>query len=166
MTDLAEDLARHEDNIEADCVPLAPPPFAPGDRVVQRARPESGLLIVTGSRRWTYGHWRIEASQGASTLDAPADGYVLAPRGWTDPPPRPVSAREQLDNSTDGPITDAQYAAAREADAERVVEQVDWCLAMKFWHEHVAALIDPDRAARAAAGFARLALLLTEETER
>lgn len=163
--DWPRDLDRHEAEIEADCVP-APncidPPFPPDAWVVERAHPEYGRAILTRCW-WTHGHWRVEVMHGKSTTGAPADHFVLAPEEWADPPARPLSAVDLLELSTDGPLTAAQYAEARRADAERLAERIAWLTTMAEWWATIGALINPGHAAQQAAGFRRIAKTLAEE---
>jgi len=61
-------------------------PFAPGDRIVDRARPQNGSLIVERCVL-SLGHWRVEAhaATGQAWTSAPAELFVSCPEGWVDP---------------------------------------------------------------------------------
>ena len=61
-------------------------PFLPGTRIVDRAHPESGSLVVS-SCLLVHGYWRVTAQDSLGcTCSGPAEGYVRAPRGWREPP--------------------------------------------------------------------------------
>ncbi len=134
-------------------------PFKVGDRIVDRAEPALGALIV-GKVYRVIDYWRVAASNGrGSIVDAPATMFSPVPPGWREPPPLPASARVAAEFGSPTDIAAARLAdempEARAMRAAAYREQARW------WREVGALpLFSPERAAEQAAGFKRLALSL------
>ena len=72
-------------------------PFAIGDLIYERRRPENGSLTVRAVE-WTCGYWRVEATAeiapglAAIFTSAPAEDFARCPLGWREPPPCPAES--------------------------------------------------------------------------
>lgn len=99
-------------------------PFAPGQRVYQRSRPESGSLVVDRCEQNSAGDWRVKAldhyAYGLTpiSITAPAEHFRACPPSWTEPPPCPAAsfgydAASEIERAAHR--ADPEYAARLEA---------------------------------------------------
>lgn len=97
-------------------------PFAPGDLILSRRRPDLGTMIVVSCDRHhapqydlnhvTIDKWYVHYTHGTIDGFAPAEGLIAVPPGWQDCPEYPQSPLAVLEESTDGAISRTEYARA------------------------------------------------------
>ncbi len=121
------------------------PPFLPGDLIVSIAHPESGAVtvsvIVDKGQGWRVGY--TGPAYSGVVGSAPANHFVLAPKGWQDAPLIPVgSARYGLCEA------DREAALAEdEADPELQAALRRWRAGMVAWEVVWVPLIQKTRRA-------------------
>ena len=74
--------------------PTAKPPFTPGDRVYEIAHPEYGSLQVVSCDPHPRGGFWMVLRDGNYESHRTSSAYRLTPKGWTEPPERPLSRDE------------------------------------------------------------------------
>lgn len=88
----AEDFAAYEREIDAECMPLAEPPFTVGDRVIVAGAPERGSLTVQVVEAHPRGGFLVQAgSPDGYCVMGPSEHFAKAPPDFVEPPVLPMT---------------------------------------------------------------------------
>ena len=124
-------------------------PFRPGDRALHRRDPRE-MWTVVSCDLYPEGdayrmHCTLPTIPELSSIEemAPADRYVMAPEGWTDPPAMPARfIRYGLSYAAEEAAQEAERA---DIDHQRAM--FNWHVAMADWCRDILRLRDRERAA-------------------
>jgi hypothetical protein len=115
------------------------PPFAPGDRIIERDCPERGSFLVWAIWCHESFGWRLTAYNDSGVwTNSPTDMFVRCPAGWREPPLAPMSLTTKALLTADHPLTDRTLiaAAARdEAPEERAARAAAYRARAAWWRE-------------------------------